>query len=83
MSNNFENSMLHKVYAEAMQENADLKLRLKDVESKEAKDKRFIISLCEQIWDMVNGGTFYGEDYEKIEKELKVRGIDPDDLFVY
>ena len=80
MSSNYEVSMLNKMYAEAMQENVSLKEQLRN---KEAKDNKFIISLCEQIWDILNGGTFYGEDFDKIETELKTRGINPDDIFSY
>ena len=44
-------------------------------------DKEFIIYLCEQIFNIVVDGNEPNLDI--IEKELKHRDIDPDEVFIY
>ena len=44
-------------------------------------DRDFIIFLCEQIWDIVSDGN--EPNMDKICKELFIRNIEPDDIFIY
>lgn len=44
-------------------------------------DKEFIIFLCKQILDIVADGD--DPDIKTIERELRNRDINPDDIFVY
>ena len=43
-------------------------------------DKEFIIYLCKQIFNIVVDGN--EPDLDIIEKELKHRGINPDEVFI-
>lgn len=44
-------------------------------------DQEFIIFLCEQIRDIYGDGD--DPDLDRIDTELKARGIDFDDVFTY
>jgi hypothetical protein len=44
-------------------------------------DKEFILFLCKELWYVLSDGD--ETDLETIQKELKNRGIDPDEIFTY
>jgi len=47
-------------------------------------DLELILYLCKILWDLCSDGDMPDDkDFETLNKELKARGQDPDDIFGY